>query len=82
MSDKWTKVGETPEGYNIWRVPNDLIGGYNYVSDSVGGGYVAVDSIVSISELEVILADMKMLEKRAQLEKHRDIRRKLDESSS
>ena len=78
--DEWEKVGETPEGYCIWRVPNKAIGGYDYVSDSVSCGYKVIDALASISELEVILADMKMLEKRARLIREKEIRKCLKEN--
>ena len=52
-------IGETTEGYGIYRSPNTLIGGYDYISDSVPCGVKVVDAMTSISELEVILNDMK-----------------------
>lgn len=53
------EVSTTSQGYTIFRVPNKEIGGYDYLSDSIAGGWRPVGAECSIEELEVILADMK-----------------------
>ena len=35
------EIDETPRGYVIYRMPNKDIGGFDYVSDSAGAGWVA-----------------------------------------
>lgn len=56
------EIGVTPKGYIIYRTPNIDIGGFDYISDSCGNGYVVVYALTSIEELEVIIADMKKLQ--------------------
>jgi len=53
------EVGTTSRGYTIYKQENKDIGGWDYVSDSVGGGWTVVNALASIEELELILADMK-----------------------
>ena len=55
----WHEVGVTKRGYTVYRVPNHAIGGWDYVSDSLGGGYIVIYSCTSTEELELILEDMK-----------------------
>ena len=55
------EVGITPSGYTIYRQANPHIGGWDYVSDSAGCGWIVVNSMASIEELEVIIADMKRM---------------------
>jgi len=57
--DKIIEVGTTPEGYTVFRVWNEGDGAWEYVSDSVAPGYVVVKTVTKISELELIIADMK-----------------------
>ena len=56
------EVGETTRGNVIYRQKNLDIGGWDYVSDSAGNGWIVVDAMASIEELEVIIADMKKME--------------------
>lgn len=59
------EVGTTPTGYIIYRQKNPDIGGWDYVSYSVGGGWIVVNAMASVEELEVIIADMKSRETNA-----------------
>lgn len=57
-------IGVTKDGngYGIWRVPNTVIGGFDYVSDECY--QVVIDSMnAEIETLEIILADLKRLRK-------------------
>ena len=60
-------VGETPEGYQIFRWPNKDIGGWDYVSTSCGMDHTIVNAMVDIEELKIVLADLEMMAKRAEL---------------
>lgn len=53
------------EGWSIWRGENKLIGGYDYYSDAIAGGYKVVDAVVCRQELEAIVWLMRREEKKA-----------------
>ncbi len=51
--DAWAKVGQTPEGYTIYRQPNGA-GGYSYITDELGG--IAWDTcLVPLETLLVVI---------------------------
>lgn len=59
IRDEAYKVGETIRGHQIYRRWNRDVGGWDYISDALGRGYIPVLSCVSADELEIILKDMK-----------------------
>lgn len=58
-------VGKTKEGHTIYRAHNLELGGYDYVSDS---GEIIISSLTPLSELEVIVADMKKVREKEEKE--------------
>jgi hypothetical protein len=53
------ELGTTPQGYTIFREPNEA-GGHRYWSDAIGGGVVVWDTcLASIEELEFCIKKEK-----------------------
>ena len=61
---KMIEIGTTTRGNTIYKQKNPHIGGWDYVSDSAGNGWIVVNAMASVEELEVIIADMKKQNKR------------------
>ena len=73
--ERIVEIGTTKQGYTIFRSPNPD-GGYDYISDSQGGGWKPVISGVTIEELELIIADMKAMknnETKSVTKPHKDV---------
>lgn len=54
-----TVVKELDSGVRIYKHKNEQIGGYDYYSDAVAGGYLIAQSLVSPAELEAVVEDMR-----------------------